>query len=307
MTGLWARALRDFSALSRAAGNTGSAEYAEALYDVARDSFEDFWDAERGLYLDSLDVEEQTMRATSQLASAVAIVSGLAPEARWATLAERIADPRRLVHRTWFTKPNGFDEDAIAAASIEHPLPDWDVETQIVRAQPFGTAIVHEAFAAAGATAELVRSIRDWGSFLGGGRDTFGEGWGWGTVAHAWSSTPTRDLVAYVLGASPSSWAGAIWRVQPTLGALRTVNARIPLPHGAIDVDTTPEQTVITTTVPIDFVTRDGVVSFLEPGGWFIRHPDGVLLDVTNHPTAPGRPGPWPDETNRSSRAARLP
>lgn len=280
MSSLWARALGDFAVLSRAAGNIGSAEHAERLYEAARRGFEDFWDAERGLYVDSLDVEARTARATSQLASAGAIVSGLAPQSRWATIAELISDPLRLIESTWYAKPDGFDDAAIAAASIEHPVPHWDVETQIVRAQPFGAAIVHEALAAAGAIPALIRSIRDWGRFLAEGRDTFGEGWGWGTTAHGWSSAPTRDLVAYVVGASPTEWGGTRWRIQPALDTLETISARIPIRRGTIDMTCTAAQTLVTAPVPIDFVTPDGSVSTLEPGRWRIRHPKGALLDV---------------------------
>lgn len=292
MTALWARALRDFALLSRAAGNTASARRAEALYETARVGFEDFWDADRGLYVDTLDVDPVMSRATSQLASATAIASRLAPQDRWPLLAERIADPRRLVERSWFAKTEGFDVQAIAAASMTHPAPDWDVETQIVRAQPFGSAIVHEALAAAKATPALLRAIRDWEAFLREGGDTFGEGWGWGTTAHAWSSAPTRDLVAYILGAEPSTWGGTQWRIQPALGPLATLSSRIPTRHGAIDVDAAIDQTVVDTPVPVEFVTADQTLVPLAPGRWRVRHRGGTFQDVSGE-TDENTDGMW--------------
>lgn len=80
MTGLWARALNEFAILAEATDNPGVAERARALRRAARRGFEDFWDADRGLYLDSVDVDGAAGRATSQLASAMAILSGFAPE-----------------------------------------------------------------------------------------------------------------------------------------------------------------------------------------------------------------------------------
>lgn len=189
-----------------------------------------------------------------------------------------MSDPQNLVERSWFGSPDGFDTHTIALAVETVPDPDWNVETEVVRAQPFGSALVHEALAAAGDTSSLLSAIRSWSRFLENGQDTFGEGWGWGTTAHGWSSAPTRDLIAYVLGLSPMRLGG--WRLAPSLGSLGRVSARVPTRPGPIEVEATPESTVVTSPVPINFVDRVGNSIFLGAGHSEIDHPGGEIRDV---------------------------
>ena len=54
LTALWARGLKEFAELADAAGNSGSAQWARDLYDSAVIGFEDFWDPDRGLYVDHI-------------------------------------------------------------------------------------------------------------------------------------------------------------------------------------------------------------------------------------------------------------
>src|SRR5215216_194404 len=65
LTALWARALIEFAELSEVARNSGSAQWARELYDSARAGFEDFWDSNRGVYLDHI-VDNQRQPAASQ-------------------------------------------------------------------------------------------------------------------------------------------------------------------------------------------------------------------------------------------------
>jgi hypothetical protein len=71
--------LRQFVELSDAVGNNGSASWTRDLYDAAAKGFEDFWDSDRGLYVDHI-LDEQPRPAASQVAQASAIISGLAPK-----------------------------------------------------------------------------------------------------------------------------------------------------------------------------------------------------------------------------------
>jgi hypothetical protein len=80
---------------------------------------------------------------------------------------------------------------------------DWDVDREIVGAEPFRSYIVHDAVARAGRGEKLIDLVRRWETFLVDGYDTFAECWTWGTPVHGWSACPTRDLVAYVLGITP--------------------------------------------------------------------------------------------------------
>jgi alpha-L-rhamnosidase len=50
----------------------------------------------------------------SQLAGALAIVSGLAPESRWSRIVGVITDPERLVVRSWTGAEGDYCEEKMA-------------------------------------------------------------------------------------------------------------------------------------------------------------------------------------------------
>jgi hypothetical protein len=204
ITGLWARGLAEYAEMADWLGNTASAAWARGLWEQARDGYEDFWDPARGSYVDHI-VDGEQQPAMSQAAGAVAIVSGLAPQDQWAGIVDVITDPSRLVVRSWIGgEDGGYDMIKIAEHSQGIYRIDWDVDREIVLAEPFFSYVVHDAVAAAGRADRLPSLLRRWSVFLYDGFDTFGECWGWGTPVHAWSATPTKDLVWYVLGVTPA-------------------------------------------------------------------------------------------------------
>ncbi len=266
LTALWARGLDEFAELSEAAGNPGAAAWARGLYASAARGFEDFWDPERGLYVDHIE-DGTRMPAASQAAGASAIVSGLAPRERWGGIADTITDPGRLVVRSWIGGEHGnYDEQKIADQARGIQRIDWDAEREIVIAQPFFSYVVHDATARAGRASRLVDLVARWEEFLVDGYDTFGECWGWGTPVHGWSATPTRDLVSYVLGITPDRPGFARVRVAPRPGRLREVAGAVPTPHGLVDVRVSGADAEIDSPVPVLVVREDGTEVELEPG-----------------------------------------
>ncbi|AXL13167.1 hypothetical protein DXT68_14255 [Microbacterium foliorum] len=266
LTGLWGRALREYATLCEAVGNAASARWARGLYDAASVGFEDFWDARRGIYLDRVDDGDRRSRAASQLASAAAIVSGFAPRSRWMPVCEAISDERALLTRTWLGDPDhGFDGAALESWLSRHPDPDWNVDQQIIRAEPFGASVVHDALGYAGASPQLVSAIRGWSIFLTDGYDTFGEGWGWGTHSHGWSCSPTRDLFAHIIGARPIGYSAERWRLRPRLGLIHTAEAQIVTGRGTLTVKVTPPEIFIDSPVTLE-VHGVGERRILEPG-----------------------------------------
>ena len=200
LTSLWARGLREFAELSEWVGNAAHAEWARGLWEGARDGFEQFWDETRGTYIDHI-VDGVAQAPASQAAGATAIASGLAPRERWSRIIDAITDPATLVVRSWIGGDDGgYDMVKIEEQTRGIQRIDWDAATEVVLAEPFYSYVVHDAVAAAGRAAELPDLLRRWSVFLHDGYDTFGECWGWGTPVHGWSSTPTRDLIWYVLG-----------------------------------------------------------------------------------------------------------
>jgi alpha-L-rhamnosidase len=236
LTALWARGLREYAELSRFAGNPGAAAWADDLHARAAGGFEDFWDDTRGTYIDHI-LDGVAQPAASQAAGATAIVSGLAPRSRWDRIVTAITDPDTLVVRSWIGGEDGsYDQQKIADQMQGIQRIDWDAEREVVIAEPFFSYLVHDAVAAAGHAGDLVTLIRRWSQFLVDGYDTFGECWGWGTPVHGWSSTPTKDLVQYVLGVTPGAPGFTAVRVAPSLGTLGFAEGSVPTPHGSVRV-----------------------------------------------------------------------
>jgi hypothetical protein len=236
-TGLWARGLAEYAEMADWLGNAASAAWARRLWEQARVGCEDFWDAARHSYVDHMVGGEQ-MPARSQAAGAVAIVSGLAPRERWTGIVDAITDASRLVVRSWVGGDDGgYDMTKIVEQSQGIYRIDWDVDHQIVLAEPFFSYVVHDAVAAAGQADRLQGLLRRWSVFLHDGFDTFGECWGWGTPVHAWSATPTKDLIWYVLGVTPDEPGFATVRVAPRPGAIERVAGAVPTPHGLVRIE----------------------------------------------------------------------
>ncbi|MEE3922491.1 hypothetical protein V2I01_41740 [Micromonospora sp. BRA006-A] len=90
-------------------------------------------------------------------------------------------------------------------AAMGPPQPDWDVDRQVVAAQPFFRYVVHDAVAALGGAEHVARLCRDWRALLTEETDTWPETWSGGSLCHGWSATPSRDLPLYTLGAGPAA------------------------------------------------------------------------------------------------------
>jgi alpha-L-rhamnosidase len=266
LTALWARGLSEFAELADDTGNAGSAAWARELYDAAAHGYEDFWDADRGLYIDHI-LDGQRQPAASQAAQASAIISGLAPRERWSSLVDLMTDPQRLVVRSWIgSETGGYDRERIVEQMRGIQRIDWDPEREMVIAEPFFSYAVHDAVARAGRAELLIDLVRRWEEFLVDGYDTFGECWGWGTPVHGWSSTPTKDLVWYVLGVTPAEPGYRRVRVAPRLGQLRECAGAVPTPHGLIEVRITGSEAEIDSPVPIVVVHEDGTETELATG-----------------------------------------
>jgi alpha-L-rhamnosidase len=246
-TALWARGLREFAEMAGWLGENSSREWAEGLYARAKAGFEAFWDEERGSYIDHI-VDGEKRPEMSQLAGALAIVSGLAPETRWERIINAITDAQKLVIRTWV-----FDEsEPTGVPDITAPRRfTWDTQNQIVLAEPFMSYTVHDAVAMAGLAGRLPELSRRWSTFLTGGYDTIGEDWKHGTHVHGWSCTPTKDMIFYTLGVTPAEPGYTTARIAPNLGDLEWAEGKVPTPHGLISVRVEPGRVQVDSPVPV--------------------------------------------------------
>ncbi len=250
----WARGLREFAEMAGWLGERASVAWATELYAGVKASFDLFWDAGRGVYVDYA-IDGVPQRPVNQIASALAIVSGLAPKPRWRSIINTITNPDRLVARSWVQPPSGSVTPEQAAANSRRFMfggceADWDVERQIVIAEPFMSYVVHDAVALAGLSDRLPELCRRWGQFLTDGYDTLGENWRAGTHVHGWSGTPTKDLIFYTLGVTPAEPGYAVARIAPRLGDLTRIKGAVPTPHGLIKVAVTEKGISIDSPIP---------------------------------------------------------
>jgi hypothetical protein len=260
LNGLLARALLEFVEMSSWLGDQGRAAWARQHHDALKRGFERLWDEPRGLYVDSyLSGERRPM--TSQHTQAAAIVGGLVPAGRIERVIDAMTDEKRLVHAT-FDSPDGpADPNSEVPIGLymrhrELPGPWWDVERQIVRAQPFFRYVVHDALAAAGRADLIATQLLDWDRWAMKRCSTsWTECWQGGTISHGWSSTPTRDLVQRVLGIVPAEPGFAVASIDPELGYLEWARGAAPTPAGLISID-----------VGQDTLTVDSPVPFLHAG-----------------------------------------
>lgn len=238
LNALWARALEDVADIADWLGNGGTAAWARARRDAVASAFEVFWDERRGVYVDHL-VDGRPQPVAAQHPGAAALAAGIVPARRVGRVAERLVDRDRLVRHSWAMDPltADGDGDGFVHLVMGYPEPDWDVEEQMVEAQPFFRYVVHDGLARAG-RADLVAGLcRDWKVFLDAGETTWPECWKGGTRCHGWSSTPTRDLVVHTLGVAPAEPGYAAVRVRPALGDLDWARATVPTPHGPVTVE----------------------------------------------------------------------
>jgi alpha-L-rhamnosidase len=251
ITGLWARGLRELAEMAGWLGEEATRLWAIERHAAAVAGFEAFWDEARGIYVDHV-VDGVRMPETNQIAGAVAIAGGLAPRERWARVVEALTDDGRLVVRSW----SGGAQDAEKVEKTMRGIYeiDWDVEREIVRAEPFMNYVVHDAVVDAGRADLLPRLHRRWLEFLEGGYDTLGENWEVGTHCHGWSAAPTRDALTSILGITPSVPGFERARVAPVLGGLAWARGDVPTPHGRLSVDVTPERCLVDSPVPVDVV-----------------------------------------------------
>jgi len=253
LNAVWARALEDFAEMSEWLGNAGSAAWARTRHAGVRDAFDAFWDEERGVYVDHI-VDGVPQRPAAQHPGAAALWAGIVPAERVERVVTGITDRSRLIRHSFVMDPVTPTGGSTGYRYMltGYPEPEWDVENQMVSAEPFFRFVVHAALARAGRADLLADLCRDWKVFLDAGETSWPECWTGGTRCHGWSSTPTADLVRFVLGITPAEPGYGAVRVAPALGGLEWARATVPTPHGPVTVEARADGTVeIDSPVPI--------------------------------------------------------
>ena len=246
--GYYAAALQDYATLPGAMD-------VRPLVQRTATAFEALWDEARGAYVDSLGSRGKSRRV-SQQTNIAALLGGIVPADRIASLIDRTFDPAiRGENLVLASRPPG--PPTTASVFQYDPNPDFDDARDVVMAQPFYTRFFHEVLFQHGRRDLILRSLLDhWDPEEEHG--TFREHWdakpGRTSRAHAWAASPTYDLTAYILGVRPAEPGYRKAVVDPYLGPLTHVAGRVPTPHGWIDVKVNEREIEVTAPdgMPVD-------------------------------------------------------
>ena len=274
LNGLWGRALLDFAEISEWLGDRGRSQWARDVHSRLREGFERFWDPERRIYADSLRHDTRSRRL-SEHANAAAVVGGLVPPSRHRRIAEVLLDRRRVVD------PSMLLPDYTPSTFFRQTLelryrPNWDVERELVAAQPFFRYVVHDALALLGRADALPELLHDWDRLLEIGPSALREVWRGQSYAHAWSATPARDLILHIAGISPAEPGFDTVRIAPRLGPLRSLEVTAPTPHGPVRVEVKEGVLTWESPRPVTLVDPDGTASEHAAGRTSVRWPDRI-------------------------------
>ena len=172
----------------------------------------------RAFTLDAAD-RNGPRRRVSQQTNAIAIVAGCAPRERWPRMLDYILDESRVV-----VTPTISDNMAAYRKQRMDPAEHmkFDVEQNVVAAQPFFSHILHDAIVRAGRRDLIPARCMKWWPQIERGDTAFEEYWdartGTGSRCHAWSATPTYDLTTWVLGVRPAAPGYSRAEIAPQFG-----------------------------------------------------------------------------------------
>ena len=241
---LYAAALLDYASLCAWSGERARAESARAAHAATARAFELLWDEGRGVYVDALHEGGVQGRRISQQTNALAIVGGLAPEARWSRMLDVVLDATRLR----VTLSNGDLPEQQHWLYQRWEPTNFDAERHVVAAQPFMRHFLHQAVVQAGRRDLIASLCLDWLPQIERGNTTFEEFWdapaGKASRCHAWSATPTYDLTTHVLGVRPAveSLDDLGFRrvvIEPDLAVVESATGSVPTPYGELRVTVT--------------------------------------------------------------------
>ena len=249
LDGLYAAALDDYARLLELlTGDEAEVDRVRRLRDRTRIALDALWDDERGVYVDALHDAGLSQRV-SQQTNAAAILGGCAAPDRVDRILDYVLDPSRLVltpHGGQVARQHSLRAQWLDPADFV----DFDAGKHVVVAQPFFSHFLHQAVAAAGRRQLMPELCLRWWDQLERGNTTFEEYWdappGTSSRCHAWSATPVYDLTTHVLGVRPLEAGYTRAAVEPMLGPLRWARGAVPTPHGLVEVDASPEATIVT-------------------------------------------------------------
>jgi hypothetical protein len=153
-------------------------------------------------------------------------------------------DPQRGLLRD--TPQHGYTQEvntlAVLADAVPHDAQRGLIERMlkdpsVVQAEMFYRYYLGRALKKTGLGDRYIENLGPWENMLRDGMQTFGEAMvNSRSDCHPWSATPPFEFLATVAGIEPASPGFRTVRIEPALGSLHHVHARMPHPLGPIEV-----------------------------------------------------------------------
>ncbi len=154
-------------------------------------------------------------------------------------------DPARGLFKHELQKPS-FTQEVNSLAILANAVPPDEQralaermlkDPSIVKAEMFYRYYLGRALKQTGLGDRYIETLGPWQDMLRSGMQTFGEQMQEPrSDCHPWSTSPVFELLSTVAGIEPASPGFHTVRIQPAMGALRHVHARMPHPLGPIEV-----------------------------------------------------------------------
>lgn len=223
---LYAGALDAAAMLGTALGNGRAADqYRSRAIAVRAALNERHWDAERGIFIDSVDPRSGARgKRVSQHANAAMILWGQVPAERLPSIIDAITDDGRLV----FTP---------APPITNHSAP-FDEARDVVLANTFFAHFVYCALARSGHLVEALEMMRArLGPMIEKGSPTLWESLEpSASLCHGFSASPTYIMGAHVLGVRPATAGFGEAIFAPDIASFGSASGSVPTPAGPIAV-----------------------------------------------------------------------
>jgi hypothetical protein len=174
-----------------------AAHYAQLANDLAKGTYKQCFDASRGLMANTPE-----KKAYSQHASIMGVLSGSIPASDRKSVMTRVLNDGSLSQATFYYR------------------------FYLTRALKY-----------AGMADLYYGSLKPWRGMIANGLTTFAEQPDpTRSDCHAWSSSPNYDFFATLAGINPSSAGFRTVRIEPAMGELKDIDAKMPHPDGEISV-----------------------------------------------------------------------
>ncbi|MEX2681288.1 MAG: family 78 glycoside hydrolase catalytic domain [Candidatus Sigynarchaeota archaeon] len=226
--------IKQLAEMGKIIGWDKAIEHLEGIADsIAKGINHYLWDEQRGAYVDAVDVDDKgvvTRRSKKVTfhSNALVILHGIASEPRVNRIITGVFE---RPYKDLYIQNAGTIWRGITAPRLAE-------ERHVIVAEPFFFHHVNQALAKVGRHDIIARFLKDgWCKMLDLGSTTIWETWGdFGSLCHAWSTTPAHDLARHCLGVRITRPGAAEVLVAPALMGLSKAEGAVPTIKGLVKV-----------------------------------------------------------------------